>query len=164
MKKLHVLGVPLLVTNYDELAALCLEWALEPRCRLVEFVNTQIVTMQRHESDFAVTMKAYNDQVPDGMPLVWCLNRAGAGLRDRVYGPTFMRQGVNISTWPQPSGWEPTSPCSKTWTSKPASIPASAASSPTGPAPITASVLRAGRGKRDPFVGVEWRETRFARD
>jgi N-acetylglucosaminyldiphosphoundecaprenol N-acetyl-beta-D-mannosaminyltransferase len=26
------------------------------------------------------------------MPLVWCLNRAGAGLRDRVYGPTFMRR------------------------------------------------------------------------
>ena len=26
------------------------------------------------------------------MPLVWCLNRAGAGLRDRVYGPTFMRE------------------------------------------------------------------------
>jgi N-acetylglucosaminyldiphosphoundecaprenol N-acetyl-beta-D-mannosaminyltransferase len=23
---------------------------------------------------------------------VWCLNRAGAGLRDRVYGPTFMRK------------------------------------------------------------------------
>jgi N-acetylglucosaminyldiphosphoundecaprenol N-acetyl-beta-D-mannosaminyltransferase len=26
------------------------------------------------------------------MPLVWCLNRRGAGLRDRVYGPTFMRR------------------------------------------------------------------------
>ena len=27
------------------------------------------------------------------MPLMnWCLNRAGAGLRDRVYGPTFMRR------------------------------------------------------------------------
>lgn len=92
MRKLQVLGVPLLVTDYDELAAHCLGWAREPRCRLVEFVNTQIVTMQRHEPDFAATMRAYEEQVPDGMPLVWCLNRAGAGLRDRVYGPTFMRR------------------------------------------------------------------------
>ena len=29
---------------------------------------------------------------PDGMPLIWCLRLAGARLRDRVYGPTFMRQ------------------------------------------------------------------------
>jgi N-acetylglucosaminyldiphosphoundecaprenol N-acetyl-beta-D-mannosaminyltransferase len=92
MKKLHVLNVPLLVTDYEELARLCLDWAHEPCCRSLEFVNTQIVTMQRHESAFAVTMQTYDDQVPDGMPLVWCLNRAGAGLRDRVYGPTFMRQ------------------------------------------------------------------------
>lgn len=26
------------------------------------------------------------------MPLVWCLNRRGADLVDRVYGPTFMRR------------------------------------------------------------------------
>lgn len=92
MKKLPVLGVPLLVTDYEELAALCLNWSQEPRCRLLEFVNTQIVTMQRHEPAFAETMRAYEDQVPDGMPLVWCLNRIGAGLKDRVYGPTFMRR------------------------------------------------------------------------
>jgi len=28
--------------------------------------------------------------VPDGMPLVWAMNRRGAGLQDRVYGPTLM--------------------------------------------------------------------------
>jgi N-acetylglucosaminyldiphosphoundecaprenol N-acetyl-beta-D-mannosaminyltransferase len=92
MDKMHVLQVPLLVTNYDELAELCLGWARGPQCRLLEFVNTQIVTMQRTEPDFAKTMRAYDDQVPDGMPLVWCLNRAGARLRDRIYGPTFMRR------------------------------------------------------------------------
>lgn len=92
MNKLHVLNVPLLVTDYEELANLCLNWARAPRCRSLEFVNTQIVTMQRHESGFAEIMRSYDDQVPDGMPLVWCLNRAGAGLKDRVYGPTFMRR------------------------------------------------------------------------
>lgn len=92
MKRLHVLHAPLLVTDYDELAALCLRWAQEPRCRLLEFVNTQIVTMQRHDGGFQKTMTVYDDLIPDGMPLVWCLNRAGAGLKDRVYGPTFMRR------------------------------------------------------------------------
>ncbi len=92
MKQLHVLQVPLLVTHYEELGRLCLDWAKAPQCRAIEFVNTQIVAMQRHEPAFAAVMQAYDDQVPDGMPLVWCLNRARANLRDRVYGPTFMRR------------------------------------------------------------------------
>jgi len=91
MKKIHVLEAPLLVTSYDELAASCLQWAHGPQCRLLEFVNTQIVTMRRHDAGFRATMSAYDDLVPDGMPLVWCLNRAGAGMRDRVYGPAFMK-------------------------------------------------------------------------
>ena len=92
MKRMHVLSAPLLVTDYDELSSKCRRWAREPQCRLVEFVNTQIVTMQRHDPAFRTTMSTYNDLVPDGMPLVWCLNRAGAQLKDRVYGPTFMRR------------------------------------------------------------------------
>jgi len=92
MKTLQVLGTPLRVTHYDELAAQCLAWARAPRCVTLEFVNTHIVTMQRHDPAFRETMAAYDHLLPDGMPLVWCLNRAGAGLRDRVYGPTFMRR------------------------------------------------------------------------
>jgi N-acetylglucosaminyldiphosphoundecaprenol N-acetyl-beta-D-mannosaminyltransferase len=48
--------------------------------------------MRRHEPPFLDLTSAYNYFIPDGMPLIWCLNRAGAGLRDRVYGPTFMRE------------------------------------------------------------------------
>jgi N-acetylglucosaminyldiphosphoundecaprenol N-acetyl-beta-D-mannosaminyltransferase len=89
---MHVLDAPLLVTDYDELSSLCVQWSSEARCRLLEFVNTHIVTMHRHDAAFRELMGAYENLVPDGMPLVWCLNRAGAGLRDRVYGPTFMRR------------------------------------------------------------------------
>jgi N-acetylglucosaminyldiphosphoundecaprenol N-acetyl-beta-D-mannosaminyltransferase len=97
MKTLHVLNTPLLVTDYDGLAAQCRTWAREPRCRAIEFVNTQIVTMIRHEPEFRDGMKVYDGLLPDGMPLVWCLNRAGAGLRDRVYGPAFMRKFLDSS-------------------------------------------------------------------
>ncbi len=89
---MHVLGAPLLVTDYDELALFCLDWASAPRCHLLEFVNTQIVTMRRHDAAFRDLMSVYDDLLPDGMPLVWCLNRAGAELQDRVYGPEFMRR------------------------------------------------------------------------
>lgn len=89
---MHVLDAPLLVTDYDELASLCVQWSREARPRLLEFVNTQIVTMHCHDGAFRELMSAYDDLVPDGMPLVWCLNRAGAGMKDRVYGPTFMRR------------------------------------------------------------------------
>ena len=34
------------------------------------------------------------------MPLIWCLNLQGLRLRDRVYGPTFMRECVLATTAP----------------------------------------------------------------
>ena len=48
--------------------------------------------MRRHDPAFRELTSAYDAFAPDGMPLVWCLNRAGGGLKDRVYGPTFMRK------------------------------------------------------------------------
>src|SRR5215472_7903273 len=92
MTALHVLGTPLLLTDYEDLSRQCQEWAKAGRCVALDFANTQIVTMRRHELAFKELTSAYDGFPPDGMPLVWCLNRAGAGLRDRVYGPTFMRR------------------------------------------------------------------------
>src|SRR5437868_1594180 len=88
----HVLGTPLLVTDYQGLAKQCVDWARSGSCVALDFANTQIVTMRRHEPWFRELTDAYDAFPPDGMPLVWCLNRAGADLKDRVYGPTFMRQ------------------------------------------------------------------------
>ncbi|HVV00635.1 MAG TPA: WecB/TagA/CpsF family glycosyltransferase [Verrucomicrobiae bacterium] len=70
----------------------CAEQARAPRCLALDFANTQIVTMRRHEPAFHELTSEYDYFPPDGMPLIWCLNRAGANLRDRVYGPTFMRK------------------------------------------------------------------------
>jgi N-acetylglucosaminyldiphosphoundecaprenol N-acetyl-beta-D-mannosaminyltransferase len=92
MMTVQVLQTPLLVTDYDQLGATCLEWASRPNCTAIDFANTQIVTMRRHEPPFRELTDAYDYFPPDGMPLVWCLNRAGACLRDRVYGPVFMKR------------------------------------------------------------------------
>src|SRR5256885_1062025 len=91
MTSIAVLGTPLLVTDYATLAKQCQEWARAPQTFALDFANTQIVTMRRHEPWFSDLAAAYDHFPPDGMPLIWCLNLAGAGLKDRVYGPTFMR-------------------------------------------------------------------------
>jgi len=92
MIEFDVLGTPLLATTYEELAARCNDLARGSVCVSMEFANTQIVTMRRHEPCFLELTSAYNYFIPDGMPLIWCMNWAGAGLKDRVYGPTFMRE------------------------------------------------------------------------
>jgi len=91
MRFISLLGTPLLLTSYSELGEACRQRARSAGCLALDFANTQIVTMRRHEADFRELTSAYDGFPPDGMPLIWCLNRAGAGLKDRVYGPTFMR-------------------------------------------------------------------------
>lgn len=90
-----MLGTPLLVTDYAELTGFCQRWARQPGCVAMDFANTQTVTLRRHEPAFRAVTETLDFLAPDGMPLIWCLNRAGAGLRDRVYGPTFMRLFLN---------------------------------------------------------------------
>jgi len=89
---IRVLGTPLQTCTYASLGA-----DLQARARgagpfAVEFANTQIVVLRRHDPAFREESLAFDYFIPDGMPLIWCLNRAGAGMRDRVYGPTFMRK------------------------------------------------------------------------
>jgi N-acetylglucosaminyldiphosphoundecaprenol N-acetyl-beta-D-mannosaminyltransferase len=89
----QVLGTPLQVCTYASLTADLQALARQqPGPLAVEFANTQIVVLRRHDAAFREESRAFNYFIPDGMPLVWCLNFAGAGLRDRVYGPTFMRK------------------------------------------------------------------------
>jgi N-acetylglucosaminyldiphosphoundecaprenol N-acetyl-beta-D-mannosaminyltransferase len=98
---LSILGTPLDITDYDRLADFCRRIAGRPGTTTIEFANTQVVTMRRHKPEFrSLTDRCFDHFVPDGMPLVWCMNRLGAGLEDRVYGPTFLRHF--ISQTPKP--------------------------------------------------------------
>ena len=88
----RVLSTDLACTDYEALGAHLLARTREPSPYAVDFSNTHIVTMRRHDPAFAATTDSIDLFVPDGMPLIWCLNRQGAALRDRVYGPTFLRK------------------------------------------------------------------------
>jgi N-acetylglucosaminyldiphosphoundecaprenol N-acetyl-beta-D-mannosaminyltransferase len=95
-----VLGTPLEATTYESFTRHLQELARQPRTTAVDFTNTQIVTLRRHDPAFMEMTRGFDYFVPDGMPLIWCLNAQGAGLRDRVYGPTFMRHCLLSSPAP----------------------------------------------------------------
>ena len=99
-RHIHVLGTPLVITTYADWTAHLHDRVHEPGVLSVDFSNTQIVTMRRGEPWFRAHTSQVDYFVPDGMPLVWCMNAKGAGLRDRVYGPTFMRRCLIASPAP----------------------------------------------------------------
>lgn len=89
-----VLGTPLAATDYEHAVAATRAWAEEPCVRAVAAANTHMVAMARQDPAFAETLSHFDLIVPDGMPLVWTMNRRGAAMRDRVYGPTLMLRAL----------------------------------------------------------------------
>ncbi|MGD0538489.1 MAG: WecB/TagA/CpsF family glycosyltransferase [Verrucomicrobiota bacterium] len=87
-----ILGTPLVVTTYADLSDWCHGRARQPGVVAMEFSNTQIVTLRRHDPAFRTLTTAYDYFIPDSTPLTWCLNFRGARMPDRVYGPTFMHE------------------------------------------------------------------------
>ena len=93
-QRAFVLGTALEITTYAKLIDFCCSRVKLAGATVIDFSNTHTVTMRRHDKDFHSASDCVDYFIPDGMPLVWCLNRQGAGLSDRVYGPTFMRRCV----------------------------------------------------------------------
>lgn len=91
-KTFDLLGTPLFATSYEELIAYGQTLARREGTYAIDFTNTHIVTLRRQSAPFRESTSRFDHFVPDGMPLIWCLNARGARLRDRVYGPTFMRR------------------------------------------------------------------------
>lgn len=95
-----LLGTPLLATTCEELIAQAQALARRGGTHAIDLTNTHIVTLRRRDAQFREITSRFDHFVPDGMPLIWCLNARGAQLRDRVYGPTFMRRCLEASPAP----------------------------------------------------------------
>jgi N-acetylglucosaminyldiphosphoundecaprenol N-acetyl-beta-D-mannosaminyltransferase len=91
---IELLGTPQVVTDYAGLLAILPEWARRVGTTAVEFCNTQVIAMRRMDPAFIEATKSYDYFIPDGMPLIWCLRAMGVPIRDRVYGPSFMRYAL----------------------------------------------------------------------
>ena len=100
MRTFDLLGTPLLATTYEQLIAHAHALARRGGTQAIDLTNTHIVTLRRQDRHFREITSRFDHFVPDGMPLIWCLNARGAGLRDRVYGPTFMRRALETSPAP----------------------------------------------------------------
>ena len=85
----NVIGTELRATTYADLYAEVLEDRARGASHSVNFANTQIVALRRWSPRYR-ELTTGDDFLPDGMPLVWCMNAQGAGLGDRVYGVIFM--------------------------------------------------------------------------
>lgn len=94
MHTVPVIGLPIAATDYDGAVAWVLEHALDTQqAHAVEAANTHVVALSKHEPEFGETMSRFDLIVPDGMPLVWAINRQLGNhekLQDRVYGPNLM--------------------------------------------------------------------------
>jgi N-acetylglucosaminyldiphosphoundecaprenol N-acetyl-beta-D-mannosaminyltransferase len=99
-RKIDILGTPVAVIDYDTAIEEGKRLARSGRPAAVAASNTHIVALARHKRDFGRIMRGFDLVLPDGMPLRWALNRRGAGLQDRVYGPYFMEKTIRATPKP----------------------------------------------------------------
>lgn len=93
-----VIGLPVAVCSYGS----AINWIkaaaqTNDRAYAVEAANTHVAALARHDPSFGSVMAEFDLITPDGMPLVWSLNRKlskSEQLTDRVYGPTLMLKTI----------------------------------------------------------------------
>ena len=104
LRTVPVLGQPLAVLDYAGAVEIVRAWARRgDRAYAVEAANAHVVTLARHDRAFGRSMARFDLILPDGMPLVWSINRQlppETPLRDRVYGPTFMLRCLEAAAGP----------------------------------------------------------------
>ena len=93
-REIGCLGTLLTVTDHPGAMDLCSQLARQSSPSAIEFCNTQIVTLRRSDREYRQTSECFDWFIPDSSPLLWLLNVAGAGMKDRVYGPAFFRHAL----------------------------------------------------------------------
>jgi exopolysaccharide biosynthesis WecB/TagA/CpsF family protein len=88
--KKSVLGVLVDATDYDEATARVIGAAEQGRPMAVTALAVHGVMEGVHDPQLGARLNSFDLVTPDGQPVRWALNLLyGAGLRDRVYGPTL---------------------------------------------------------------------------
>jgi len=88
----RVLTTDLLATDYERLIRILEIRALQTGAFAVDFSDTQVVALRRHDPAFASLTSCFDLFIPESMPLVWVMNRFGADMKDPIDGSTFMRR------------------------------------------------------------------------
>ena len=101
MKTVDVIGLPVAATTYQE----AIQWIFEHARKAdkaygVEAASSHVPSLARHNSEFSKKMHKFSLICPDGMPVMWAVNRGLAKkerLKERVYGPTLMLKTIEAS-------------------------------------------------------------------
>lgn len=89
VKSTKLFGVPLAEVEYSDVIEI-VNCALADRSKptiTIDAINTMGMSESCLDPRMREALLDYDVVVPDGMPLVWCMNAKGAALSDRVYGP-----------------------------------------------------------------------------
>jgi len=85
----HILGMRVDATSYADATRKIIKWSRQGQSRYVCVANVHM-TMEAHaDAEFREVVNNADLITPDGMPLVWLLQRAGFSNQQRVYGPTL---------------------------------------------------------------------------
>ena len=87
-----MLGIPIAITDYAETMEVMDGMIARREAGYVCAVAVHAVTLAQNDPELRAALLSSALTVPDGMPLVWALNKLGAQLRSRVYGPELMRR------------------------------------------------------------------------
>jgi len=92
----RVLGTPVAVVTKEAAAAQVIAWADRgDRAYAIEAADVHVVTRARHEPEFGVCMSRFDMVCPDGMPVLWSINRElpeANRLTERVCGADLMQE------------------------------------------------------------------------
>ena len=89
LRATELFGIPLAQVAYQDVVELVNRVLTEQRDAplTIDALNTMGISESCLDPLMREALLAYDVVLPDGMPLVWCMNAKGAGLDDRVYGP-----------------------------------------------------------------------------
>jgi N-acetylglucosaminyldiphosphoundecaprenol N-acetyl-beta-D-mannosaminyltransferase len=95
-KKQSILGISISQTSYEEVVALCSQWAVQRKsshrttARYICVTSVHGIVMAQDDAEVREILNEADIATPDGMPVVWALRSFGSSGQQRVYGPTLM--------------------------------------------------------------------------
>lgn len=96
IKTRPVFGLPVAAITRQDAAAQVIRWAKQgDQARGVEAADAHVVTRARHEEAFGACMRKFSLICPDGMPVLWTVNRQlpkEEQLEERVSGAELMEE------------------------------------------------------------------------
>jgi len=89
LRKVPLFDIPLAEVTYDRVVELVNRTLAGRPAQpvTIDAVNTMGLSESCVDERMREALRTYDAVVPDGMPVVWCMNAKGADLDDRVYGP-----------------------------------------------------------------------------